>query len=545
LPCVAESKRLRIPRNDSSALVEPPFSCASQLLNTNAARLRTASVQLGGQDLAEMAAEARRKMVEDALSYSRQYRDVPLQRYRAPDVPLVLCGHQTELGHPGVWFKHFAVDRIAAECAGCGIHLLVDNDLLRWPGVQVPTGVGPSLRSARVLMDRPAPVVPGEERAIVDQTLFGSFAQRVAHALGPWVADPLIHQLWPDAIGAARRHGNLGRALAEARHRCEQRWGLETLELPISRVCDAHLFRRFVVHILFELPRWCVIHNQSLAEYRQRYRLRSKSHPVPELASTDSWHEAPFWIWSSRRPLRQPMYVQCQPGVLRLRDAPSLTANSAAQIDLDARRIDRAVEQLEQAERHGIKIRPRALLTTMYARLLLSDLFVHGVGGGTYDELTDTIMTRFLNVTPPEFMVVTATFRLPVARPPVDRDDIRQISGDLRELWFHPERDLAQRGRTGGGLPRDVELLICRKRALLANMPPKRHRKAWHDEMETVNGELRSQVTPRREALIVQRHELAEQLRQAAILGSRDYSFCLFPEPALRRPLLDLAGQSA
>ena len=44
----------------------------------------------------------------------------------------------------------------------------------------------------------------------------------------------------------------------------------------------------------------------------------------------------------------------------------------------------------------------------MYARVVLGDLFLHGIGGGKYDELTDAIVGRFLGVAPPEFAVVTA-----------------------------------------------------------------------------------------------------------------------------------------
>ena len=36
----------------------------------------------------------------------------------------------------------------------------------------------------------------------------------------------------------------------------------------------------------------------------------------------------------------------------------------------------------------GVKIRPRAILTTLYSRLFLSDLFIHGIGGAKYDAWT-------------------------------------------------------------------------------------------------------------------------------------------------------------
>ncbi len=59
-----------------------------------------------------------------------------------------------------------------------------------------------------------------------------------------------------------------------------------------------------------------------------------------------------------------------------------------------------AVERLRDLPARSIRLRTRALLTTMYSRLLLGDLFIHGIGGSKYDELGDEIMRRFLGFEP-------------------------------------------------------------------------------------------------------------------------------------------------
>ena len=53
------------------------------------------------------------------------------------------------------------------------------------------------------------------------------------------------------------------------------------------------------------------------------------------------------------------------------------------------------IDAWRSLEAHGFKIRTRALTTTMFARLFLADLFIHGIGGGIYDELTDRIIERY------------------------------------------------------------------------------------------------------------------------------------------------------
>ena len=55
------------------------------------------------------------------------------------------------------------------------------------------------------------------------------------------------------------------------------------------------------------------------------------------------------------------------------------------------------------------------MITTLFARLFLGDLFMHGIGGAKYDQVTDSLVERFFGVKPPGFMTLTATLRLPVA----------------------------------------------------------------------------------------------------------------------------------
>jgi hypothetical protein len=52
----------------------------------------------------------------------------------------------------------------------------------------------------------------------------------------------------------------------------------------------------------------------------------------------------------------------------------------------------------------------------MFFRSLVADQFVHGIGGGRYDRVTDRIIQSFFGVEPPSFCVTTATLYFPAAR---------------------------------------------------------------------------------------------------------------------------------
>src|SRR6185503_13399807 len=51
----------------------------------------------------------------------------------------------------------------------------------------------------------------------------------------------------------------------------------------------------------------------------------------------------------------------------------------------------------------------------MFFRLMLADQFVHGIGGGRYDQVTDDVISRFFEIDPPRFAVTTATLYFPAA----------------------------------------------------------------------------------------------------------------------------------
>ena len=58
------------------------------------------------------------------------------------------------------------------------------------------------------------------------------------------------------------------------------------------------------------------------------------------------------------------------------------------------------------------KVRTRALTTTLFARLFLGDLFIHGIGGAKYDELGDEVARGFLGAPPPPFLTLSLTLWL-------------------------------------------------------------------------------------------------------------------------------------
>lgn len=194
---------------------------------------------------------------------------------------------------------------------------------------------------------------------------------------------------------------------------------------------------------------------------------------MPELDSVDGWLEAPLWIWSKADPHRRALFVRQREDELILtdRDQVEFTLSITAAGD-----VSHAVEQLAAAAARGIRLRTRAIITTMAARLLLGELFVHGIGGAKYDQLTDRIIEQFFGLEPPGYLVASGTLHLPISQPNASTESVHQIRQRIRALDFHPERFLDQRTASStaasSGKPQgNIASLVSEKRRLVATPP--------------------------------------------------------------------------
>ncbi len=530
----AEYQRYRAPQQDGQTLVDPPRAELACVVERNRRQMAEVRCDVQGRELAELAAAARGGLIERAAAYVSQYGDVT-QPLPSADAPVVLSGHQPQLFHPGVWYKNFLLGRLALELGGVGIHLLIDSDLCRTASIRVPTGTAEHPRIEMVEYDRLDVEMPYEERAVRDETVFASFPRRVTASLGDLVRHPLVESFWPRTRSSIAAPRALGQRLARARHIEELAWDNRTLELPQSEVCSLPEFAWFAAHVLAHLPRFWAAHNESLADYRRTHRLRNRAHPVPDLAESDGWLEAPFWMWSVDDPRRRPLFARQRGDELQISDHDGHSFTLAISADGEA---GAAVDQLLGLAGRGIKIRTRALATTLFARLVLGDLFIHGIGGAKYDQVTDQIARRFFGFEPPRFAAVSATLRLPIGHDRVEPGQLRHLRQQLREVAYHPERFIPQAQIDGDevSIARDA---IQRKRRWLETPKTPDNARQRHEAIAAANAELQPSVAGLRRELESQLAATNERTRTSAILDSREYSFCLFPRERLQGLLLD------
>jgi hypothetical protein len=517
--------RLQVPEEDGGALIEPPFNQVPELVAENLRLRERYDYDLQGRSLAEISALGREELLAAARRWTIVYRDVAgTPQDAASTGPIFLAGHQPQMFHPGVWFKNFVLGELSARHGATAINLIVDGDLPGDASLTVPCGSVAAPYFAAVPFDRPDPNVPYEERRIEDRQLFARFGQQVIDRMTGLVSDPLMRQYWPMVQRRARDTDNLGACIAQARHQLEGAWGLQTLEVPESWLCRGAAFSWFAVHLLASLPRFRRLYNEAVREYRRVHHLRSLSHPAPELAADGTWLEAPLWIWTADNPHRRRLFAKPSAREIILSDRESWQARLPLQAEGDA---GQAVERLQELQGGSVRIRPRALVTTLWARLALGDLFIHGIGGAKYDWVTDLLMERFFGISPLRFLVVSATLHLPIPGSGLTPRDARAIKQELRAMTYHPERFV---GMLEGRL---AELVAAKRRWIETPETPQNARQR-HQAIREINETLQPALSERRRQLADRQAEISRRLRAESILASREYAFCLYPEATLR-----------
>jgi hypothetical protein len=285
-------------------------------------------------------------------------------------------------------------------------------------------------------------------------------------------------------------------------------------------VCRTEPFAWFACHLLEQLPRLHALYNGSVRDYRRQNGLRSRNHPVPDLQQDGDWLEAPFWAWHPGQARRGRLFARRTAAAIELRVGaerwPALPLTGL----VDA----------WMARPPEWKVRTRALTTTLFSRLFLGDLFIHGIGGAKYDELTDELIRRFYGQEPPGFLVLSGTWLLPLPRFPATAADCRRLRDLLRDVRWNPQRHLPP-----GVLPEALAWAEEKQRWIARPEANRRYRRERFRALRSLTERLQPFLGEREASLRKDVAACAWQMRQNAVLGRRDYSFCLYPEAMLRR----------
>ena len=444
--------------------------------------------------------------------------------------PWIVGGHQPALFHPGVWAKNFALGRLARKLNGISLNLVVDNDTVTSQSIKVPVGTADAPRTIQVPFDQTQSQQPWENVTVQDPQLFRSFPERISRELQAWNYEPFVNEFWPDVTAALATTGRMADAFTSARNQWERKWGIDNLELPLSQLCRLPPFLWFAAHLLADLPRFSTIYNQAVRAYRRRNGIHSTSHPVPELVRVDDWLEAPFWVWRMGDRRRSRLFARLRNGSIELSiDAREMLGEISLTAEADAQQAVRRLEELQSA---GLHLRTRALTTTLFSRVCLADMFVHGIGGAKYDEITDQLIAEFWHLPVPGYWTVSGTLQLPLGTHAVSTADLAACQRALRDLRWNPTRALADAADTQVEMLRTEFQDVLTRQSTASDSAVRRQR---HAEFTRIKSALLPWTKSRIPAAQSRLEEVTRQLAANQILQDREYSYVLYPKDKLHR----------
>lgn len=377
----------KAPKQDDSHLIWPTPQRLVEEMTANQSDLGTDRLTIQHVPLAMWRKQIRQSLLGDITT------------------PIIATGHQIELYHPGVWAKNLLLDAVHRKTGATALHIAVDTDSpkhlqLRWPGGAIDVSDDILLKT-------------GEWSGQVSQPSRGHLQrmrERFDHAAAEWSFKPSIGPVFDSLAASQLTPAMLPQALVDASRALDASLGLQYETRLLSSILTEPAYLAFVHHIAADIERFAAVYNTALADYRSEAGIVSTTRPMPDLRIEDDIIELPFWFDRLDTGDRSRATVAREGGRWHL-----LTESAEFAFD-PARSGEAAAEALGAfCRQHQLRLTPRALTLTTFLRLVVIDQFVHGIGGGRYDQVTDRLIENYFGQPAPAFAVTTATLIFPDA----------------------------------------------------------------------------------------------------------------------------------
>ena len=514
----------RAPREHRVALIVPRPAQLPQVVEANRELLASYDFHILGRPVQPLRESARRSLLVIPYNCTLNAR---LGGGRIdPSSIIILTGHQPALYHPGVWLKNFLAGHLVQAIGGVAINLNVDNDEAHQLTIKAPVIKDGRVSVVEAAYLQPTGGLPYED--LGEELLKDGVADELRQ-LG--VAAPLceaVQDYWYRLDGARGRK-SYARVVTCARHQLERQAGLDNLETLVSDMARLAQFRCFMLDVLANLERFHEAYNGGLRMFREVHHETNPAQPVPNLGRDVPRWEMPFWVWRTGS-VRQRLWAERRDDRFLLfidgQDGPFVEIERRLLADGGRAAIDR----LNEAEAQGVKVRPRALTLTLFARLFLGDLFIHGLGGAIYDKVTEEIIRSYYGVEPAQAVMATGTMLLPLESLQASEMDRLKLLRRLRDVKHNPHRLMDVRARSDPA----ASMLIEERRSLIQprGKTSTERSTAWH-RLREVNRMLAGRIDGEPQTTRRRLRDVEDKLAQNALLKNREYTFALHPRSEL------------
>ncbi len=402
--------KLVAPSQHGGVLVAPDAPSCAMLARQNATQLNASQVSVLQSPLGRLRQETRERLQIDAAR------------------PVVVVGHQPDFIHAGVWAKNVFAHRLAEALQGVAVHLVVDSDAPKRLSIRVPATQDGRRVVHEVRMGALRAGSAYEQAAALTPAEIENANGEFERVLGSHSSETMV-RAFLDAMKLPS--SDWVTQVIAGRKQIESTFSVDLQDVRISGAWWSPL----AVHLLLDSGAFALAYNAAIAEYRVQNMVRTPNRPIPDLAIEGDRTELPFWLYGDDRP-RSRVFVTCDRKYVTLYAQSEPIGTFAENQILES---DDVVELVHKAS--GWLLRPRALITTIWARLFLADLFIHGIGGAKYDRISDSIIANYFRLAAPDIACVTATLYLDPGCNIQVKDGSHE--SELRDARWNPQRHLA------------------------------------------------------------------------------------------------------
>ncbi len=504
------------PHGNGEMLARPPVDEWPALLQRTRALREGWDFEVAGISATVLAERARGDAVAAARSFSARL-GIPLTDAWSEGDPIAMTGHQPELYHPGVWIKDFLLERITRETGALGIDVVVDTDAFDALTIEAPC-MRPTVGRCREYLAIGGPDVCYCTPNTLDPAEIRRFSDLSLEMLGTLPA-PSVARHFAEFSTALESSAADAASLAElvtfARRRYEASAGSGYLELPVTAIARTEAYHHYVADIVLRAEEFADTYDGQLREYRLCQGIRNDAQPFPDLLREEGRVELPFWLvrdgrrsaaWA--RPRSDDVAIESTDGDLAMLLPLAAEAASGALGASDA------------------LVAPRAVTLTLFLRTFIADLFIHGVGGGRYDAVTDAVATAWYGIRPPDFAVASLTLYLPLGAHLVTDDELASAADDVNRIEHNPDQMLDRIDFETSSEREAANALAAEKAELVERIRDHgADKKALGSRIREVNGRLGELLLPLRAELEQHLQMLREERATADVLTDRTYPF--------------------
>ncbi|HTA76315.1 MAG TPA: hypothetical protein VK791_04095 [bacterium] len=327
------------------------------------------------------------------------------EHFKMPtDCPVVLTGHQPIFFYPGIWAKCLAASQLALSVSGVAYHKLTDTALspefthfipeINEKGKAHRREVDFFISKDAKAKERSTPYafLPAPDEGALKKILsdLEAFGPASAHKSVKYFEDKLIKGL--------KVNSSWDQFHSHSLDLLDQIDGNKRTTLVGSQLWASEPFLNFVTYWLIHMTELGEQYNESLNEYRKKNGITHDIEPVPNLKFEDWYFETPFW-GSAKSHHRDTIWAKT--------DGKKVTLKVKGVEGHHDFLLDDLKNQLNASP---LKIWPKAIPQTLFCRMYLCDFFIHGIGGGVYEEVVDLFFKKTTQVDPPAYGIVSATY---------------------------------------------------------------------------------------------------------------------------------------